>query len=37
MEEQQIIKGIKFKYLKEKENNYGSNHFFELLDTEPVA
>ena len=26
------ITGIKLKYLSEKQNNYGINHFFELLD-----
>ena len=36
MEEQQI-KGIKFRYLREKENADGSNHFFELLDSEPLT
>ena len=37
MEEEQVIQGLKLKYLKEKENNYGSNHFFEILDVEPLA
>ena len=37
MDEEQIIKGLKLKYLKEKENNYGSYHFFELLNPEPLA
>ena len=37
MEEEQVFQGIKLKYLKEKENSYGSNHFFEILDIEPLA
>ena len=26
------ITGIKLKYLSDKKNDYGTNHFFELLD-----
>ena len=29
-------KEIKLKYLSEKENEYGTNHFFEVLDITPV-
>jgi len=28
--------GIKPKYLSEKKNDYGTNHFFELLDEKPL-
>ena len=30
------ITGIKLKYLSEKKNEYGTNHFFELLDEKPL-
>ena len=30
------ITGIKLKYLSEKNNDYGTNHFFELLDEKPL-
>jgi hypothetical protein len=30
------ITGIKLKYLSEKKNDYGTNHFFELLDKKPL-
>ena len=30
------ITGIKLKYLSEKQNQYGTNHFFELLDEKPL-
>ena len=30
------ITGIKLKYLSEKKNEYGTNHFFELLDENPL-
>ena len=30
------ITGIKLKYLSEKKNDYGTNHFFELLDEKPL-
>ena len=30
------ITGIKLKYLSEKKNEYGKNHFFELLDENPL-
>ena len=30
------ITGIKLKYLSEKKNEYGKNHFFELLDVKPL-
>ena len=30
------IVGIKLKYLFEKKNDYGTNHFFELLDEKPL-
>jgi hypothetical protein len=30
------ITGIKLKYLSEKKNEYGTNHFFELLDVKPL-
>ena len=30
------ITGIKVKYLSEKKNDYGTNHFFELLDEKPL-
>ena len=31
-----IITGIKVKYLSEKINEYGTNHFFAVLDETPV-
>ena len=31
-----IITGIKMKYLSLKENEYGSNHFFNVLDITPL-
>ena len=30
------IKEIKLKYLSEKENEHGINHFFQLLDITPL-
>ena len=30
------IKEIKVKYLSEKENEYGTNHFFQVLDETPL-
>ena len=27
---------IKLKYLSEKENDYGKNHFFQVLDENPL-
>ena len=30
------IKEIKLRYLPQKENEYGTNHFFEVLDITPV-
>ena len=30
------ITGIKLKYLSEKKNEYGTNHFFELFDEKPL-
>ena len=30
------IKEIKLKYLSEKENEYGTNHFFQVLDITPL-
>ena len=30
------VKEIKLKYLSEKENEYGTNHFFEVLDITPL-
>ena len=30
------ITGIKLKYLSEQKNDYGTNHFFELLDEKPL-
>ena len=30
------IKEIKLKYLSETENEYGTNHFFEVLDITPL-
>ena len=37
MQEEQIFKGLKLKYLREKENNYGSNQLFELLNSEVLS
>ena len=31
-----IIAGIKLKYLSEKENEYGTNHMFQVLDETPL-
>ena len=31
-----IITGIKLKYLSEKQNEYGTNHFFAVLDDTPL-
>ena len=31
-----IITGIKMKYLSLKENEYGSDHFFKVLDITPL-
>ena len=31
-----IITGIKLKYLSEKQNDYGTNHMFQLLDESPL-
>ena len=31
-----VITGIKMKYLSLKENEYGSNHFFNVLDITPL-
>ena len=31
-----IITGIKLNYLSEKESEYGTNHFFQLLDITPL-
>ena len=31
-----VIKGIKMKCLSLKENEYGSNHFFNVLDESPL-
>ena len=31
-----IISGIKMKYLSLKENEYGHNHFFNVLDFTPL-
>ena len=31
-----IITGIKMKYLSLKENEYGHNHFFNVLDITPL-
>ena len=31
-----IITGIKLKYLSEKRNEYGTNHFFAVLDESPL-
>ena len=31
-----IITGIKFKYLSEKINEYGTNHMFQVLDETPL-
>ena len=30
------ITGIKLKYLSEKQNEYGTNHFFAVLDESPL-
>ena len=30
------IREIKLKYLSERENGYGTNHFFEVLDLTPL-
>ena len=32
----QRLKEIKLKYLSEKGNEYGTNHFFEVLDITPL-
>ena len=31
-----VITGIKLKYLSEKQNEYGTNHMFQLLDGSPL-
>ena len=31
-----VITGIKMKYLSLKENEYGHNHFFDVLDITPL-
>ena len=31
-----VITGTKLKYLSEKQNEYGSNHMFQLLDESPL-
>ena len=31
-----VITGIKMKYLSLKENEYGNNHFFNVLDITPL-
>ena len=31
-----VITGIKMKYLSPKENEYGHNHFFNVLDITPL-
>ena len=31
-----IITGIKLKYLSEKQNDYGTNHVFQLLGESPL-
>ena len=31
-----VITGIKMKYLSLKENEYGHNHFFNILDSTPL-
>ena len=31
-----VINGIKLKYLSEKQNDYGCNHMFQLLDESPL-
>ena len=31
-----VITGIKMKYLSLKENEYGHNHFFNVLDIKPL-
>ena len=30
------VQGIKLMYLSEKDNDYGFNHLFEVLDVEPL-
>ena len=30
------ITGVKLKYSSEKKNDYGTNHFFQLLDESPL-
>ena len=32
-----VITGIKMKYISFKENEYGSNHFFNVLDITPFT
>ena len=36
MKEVKQVKEIKLKYLSEKENEYGTNHFFQVLDETPL-
>ena len=31
-----VITGIKVKYLSEKQNDYGCNHMFQVLDETPL-
>ena len=31
-----VITGIKLKYLSEKQNDYGYNHMFQVLDESPL-
>ena len=31
-----VITGIKLKYLSEKQNDYGCNHMFQVLDESPL-
>ena len=31
-----VITGIKLKYLSEKQNGYGCNHMFQVLDESPL-
>ena len=31
-----VITGIKLKYLSEKQNGYGCNHMFQVLDASPL-
>ena len=31
-----IITGLKLKYLSEKQNEHGTNHFFAVLDESPL-